>query len=201
MSNLIFFSFPFFLRHHWIQIQNNKQTVSTLKRKNSDAVEDLRPPDASANRITSRWNNEELLLAVQGVRKFGKDFLTIADMIGTKTEAQVRTFFVNYRRRYNLDNMVTEFETNAKKQQKEQQQQQQQQTQPIDANMIREQEPEIMEVSFFCYTERLVEWQNSIFWFNVLNLNQLFNRFWFELSGKHLCNLKPVTDSMVQVHW
>lgn len=124
--------------------------VTTLKRKNSDAVEDLRPPDASANRITSRWNNEELLLAVQGVRKFGKDFLTIAEMIGTKTEAQVRTFFVNYRRRYNLDNMVTEFEANAKKQQKEQQQQQQ--TQPIDANMIREQEPEIMEVSLCSIT-------------------------------------------------
>lgn len=115
--------------------------VSTLKRKNSDAIEDIRPPDSVANRITSRWNNEELLLAVEGVRKYGKNFQTIAEMIGTKTEAQVRTFFVNYRRRYNLDSMVTEFETNTKKQKKEQQN-----LQTLDANMIREQEPEIMEV-------------------------------------------------------
>lgn len=90
------------------------------------------------------------MLAVEGVRKYGKNFQIIAEMIGTKTEAQVRTFFVNYRRRYNLDNMVTEFEINAKKQQKEQQQQQQS-SQTIDANMIREQEPEIMEVSLKSY--------------------------------------------------
>lgn len=31
-------------------------------------------------------------------------------MIGTKTESHVRSFFVNYRRRYNLDNALKEFE-------------------------------------------------------------------------------------------
>ena len=49
-------------------------------------------------------------MAVQGVRKYGKNFQAIAEMLGTKTEAQVRTFFVNYRRRYNLDNVLKEFE-------------------------------------------------------------------------------------------
>ena len=38
-----------------------------------------------------------------GIRTFGKNFTAIAEVIGTKTESHVRSFFVNYRRRYNLD--------------------------------------------------------------------------------------------------
>ena len=45
-----------------------------------------------------------------GVRKFGKNFGIIAEIIGTKTESHVRSFFVNYRRRYNLDNALKEYE-------------------------------------------------------------------------------------------
>uniref|UniRef100_U5EQ84 Putative corest n=1 Tax=Corethrella appendiculata TaxID=1370023 RepID=U5EQ84_9DIPT len=101
------------------KIQTNKQNVSSLKRKNSDA-EELRAnsnENSVSIRINSRWNNEELLLAVQGVRKYGRDFQAIAEALGTKTEAQVRTFFVNYRRRYNLDNVLKEYEAeNALKQ-------------------------------------------------------------------------------------
>jgi hypothetical protein len=50
------------------------------------------------------------LLIVLGVRKYGKDFRAIAEVIGTKTEAHLRSFFVNYRRRYNLDAVLKEFE-------------------------------------------------------------------------------------------
>jgi len=50
------------------------------------------------------------LLIVAGVRKYGKDFRAIAEVIGTKTEAHLRSFFVNYRRRYNLDAVLKEFE-------------------------------------------------------------------------------------------
>ena len=39
----------------------------------------------------------------QGIRKFGKNFSAIASILGTKTESHVRSFFVNYRRRYDLD--------------------------------------------------------------------------------------------------
>ncbi|KAI4472678.1 hypothetical protein M0802_016585 [Mischocyttarus mexicanus] len=91
------------------QIQSNKQQVSALKRKTTDGVDDLRPPEVSS-RINARWTNDELLLAVQGVRKYGKDFSAIADVIGTKTEAHLRSFFVNYRRRYNLDAVLKEYE-------------------------------------------------------------------------------------------
>jgi len=51
-----------------------------------------------------------ILLIVVGVRKYGKDFRAIAEVIGTKTEAHLRSFFVNYRRRYNLDAVLKEFE-------------------------------------------------------------------------------------------
>ncbi|KAJ9584322.1 hypothetical protein L9F63_021322, partial [Diploptera punctata] len=91
------------------QVQNNKQSLSSFKRKTTEGIDDLRPPDSN-NRINARWTNDELLLAVQGVRKYGKDFRAIAEVIGTKTEAHLRTFFVNYRRRYNLDAVLKEFE-------------------------------------------------------------------------------------------
>lgn len=83
--------------------------MSALKRKTTDGIDDLRPPEVSS-RINARWTNDELLLAVQGVRKYGKDFSAIADVIGTKTEAHLRSFFVNYRRRYNLDAVLKEYE-------------------------------------------------------------------------------------------
>lgn len=47
---------------------------------------------------------------MQAIRKFGKDFNTIAEIIGTKTESHVRTFYANFRRRYNLDDIVKEYE-------------------------------------------------------------------------------------------
>ncbi|KAH7972928.1 hypothetical protein HPB52_019023 [Rhipicephalus sanguineus] len=61
-------------------------------------------------RVNARWTNDELLIAVQGIRKYGRDFKAIAEVIGNKTEAHVRSFFVNYRRRYNLDAVLQEFE-------------------------------------------------------------------------------------------
>jgi hypothetical protein len=48
-------------------------------------------------------------------------------MLCTKSDAQVRTFFVNYRRKYNLDSVLKEFEQEAALKLKQQQQQQQQQ--------------------------------------------------------------------------
>ncbi len=44
------------------------------------------------------------------MRKFGKNFKVIADVIGTKTESHVRSFFVNQRRRCNLDVVLKEYE-------------------------------------------------------------------------------------------
>lgn len=91
------------------QVQNHKQMISMQKHKMGCGIDDLRPPEGN-QRINARWTNEELLLAVQGVRKYGKDFQAIAEVIGNKTEAHVRSFFINFRRRYNLDEVLAEFE-------------------------------------------------------------------------------------------
>ncbi|XP_050668593.1 REST corepressor 3 isoform X1 [Leptidea sinapis] len=92
------------------QVQQNKQQLSSMKRKVGDAgVEEFRPGEPPA-KINSRWTNEELLMAVTAVRKYGKDFQAIAETLGTKTEAHVRTFFISYRRRYNLDAVLREHE-------------------------------------------------------------------------------------------
>ncbi|XP_064073124.1 REST corepressor 1 isoform X5 [Vanessa tameamea] len=92
------------------QVQQNKQQLSAMKRKVGDAgVEELRPGEPPA-KINSRWTNDELLMAVTAVRKYGKDFQAIAETLGTKTEAHIRTFFISYRRRYNLDAVLREHE-------------------------------------------------------------------------------------------
>ncbi|XP_064485011.1 REST corepressor 3-like isoform X2 [Ornithodoros turicata] len=91
------------------QVQNNKQIISQLKHKTSLGIENLRPPEGNT-RVNSKWSNDELLIAVQGIRKYGRDFKAIAEVIGNKTEAHIRSFFVNYRRRYNLDAVLQEFE-------------------------------------------------------------------------------------------
>lgn len=91
------------------QVQNNKQVLSSLKEKSFGAVDLFRIPEG-VQKINGKWTNEELLLAVQGVRKYGKDFKAIAEVIGNKTESLCRSFFVNYRRRYNLDEVLAEYE-------------------------------------------------------------------------------------------
>nr|KAG5714571.1 hypothetical protein BaRGS_007017 [Batillaria attramentaria] len=63
------------------QVQNNKQLLSLQKHKMAN-----------------------------GVRKYGKDFQAIAEVIGNKLEAHVRSFFINFRRRYNLDEVLAEYE-------------------------------------------------------------------------------------------
>lgn len=56
------------------------------------------------------------------MREYGRDFQSIAEIIGTKNESQVNQFYTNYRKKYNLDEVLKEFEA---KQLQEQQQQKQ----------------------------------------------------------------------------
>ncbi|XP_069464617.1 REST corepressor 3 isoform X2 [Ambystoma mexicanum] len=91
------------------QVQNAKQINSALKQKLEGGIEEFKPPESN-QKINARWTTEEQLLAVQGVRKYGKDFQAIADVIGNKTVGQVKNFFVNYRRRFNLEEVLQEWE-------------------------------------------------------------------------------------------
>ncbi|XP_035804090.2 REST corepressor 2 isoform X3 [Amphiprion ocellaris] len=80
--------------------------VLTIRQLDTQLVSLKRQP---ALKMNSRWTTEEQLLAVQAIRRYGKDFTAIAEVIGTKTPAQVSSFFVSYRRRFNLDEVLREW--------------------------------------------------------------------------------------------
>lgn len=44
------------------------------------------------------------------IRRYGKDFAAIADVIGNKTAGQVSSFFISYRRRFNLEEVLREWQ-------------------------------------------------------------------------------------------
>ncbi|XP_035262674.1 REST corepressor 3-like isoform X2 [Anguilla anguilla] len=69
------------------QVQNAKQLNSGLKQKTEAGIDDFRLPECN-QKVNARWTTDEQLLAVQGVRKYGKDFQAIADVIGNKTVGQ-----------------------------------------------------------------------------------------------------------------
>uniref|UniRef100_A0A3B3CPD8 REST corepressor 1 n=1 Tax=Oryzias melastigma TaxID=30732 RepID=A0A3B3CPD8_ORYME len=91
------------------QIQSIKQTNSTLKEKLGSGVEEFKQAE-STQKFNNRWTTEEQLLAVQAIRKYGRDFQAISDVIGNKSVVQVKNFLVNYRRRFNLDEVLQEWE-------------------------------------------------------------------------------------------
>ncbi|KAL7880256.1 hypothetical protein SRHO_G00025100 [Serrasalmus rhombeus] len=91
------------------QVQSIKQANSVLKLSLADGVDAMRPTEPTP-KINSRWTTEEQLLAVQAIRRYGKDFAAIADVIGNKTVGQVSSFFVSYRRRFNLEEVLREWQ-------------------------------------------------------------------------------------------
>ncbi|KAM4617635.1 REST corepressor 2 [Discoglossus pictus] len=91
------------------QVQNVKQMNSSLKETLEGGISDMRPPELNI-KLNSRWTTDEQLLAVQAVRKYGKDFQAISEVLGNKTAAQVKTFFISYRRRFNLEEVLQEWE-------------------------------------------------------------------------------------------
>lgn len=96
------------------QIQVDKQQWSIL-RKELKGISQFEqsitsPVKTEETESSATWSNRELLLAVQGVRRYGKDFQAISEVLATKTAAQVKTFFVSQRRRFNLDQVLREYE-------------------------------------------------------------------------------------------
>lgn len=47
---------------------------------------------------------------VSAIRKYGRDLQAISDVIGNKSVVQVKNFLINYRRRFNLDEILQEWE-------------------------------------------------------------------------------------------
>ncbi|XP_068117589.1 REST corepressor 2 isoform X2 [Hyperolius riggenbachi] len=91
------------------QVQNIKQMNSSLRGIISGGIDEIRPPELNI-KLNSRWTTDEQLLAVQAFRKYGKDFQAISEVLANKTSAQVKTFYIGYRRRFNLDEVIQEWE-------------------------------------------------------------------------------------------
>ena len=64
-----------------------------------------RQPDG---RKSNRWTEEEVHVARQSLRAHGKDFNTMASLLENKNPQQCRNFYMNHRRRLNLDRLVAE---------------------------------------------------------------------------------------------
>lgn len=99
------------------KIQKNRQVMEQLDKEcETINVDDVLSKPAAANtesaqpRISARWLPDEIQVALLAIREYGKNFPTIAKVVATKTEAHVRTFYLNNRRRYNLDQIVKEYE-------------------------------------------------------------------------------------------
>lgn len=102
-------------------IQSQNQKLELLTAQAREGMEQMRIPflssssspylinnsNATSLPATSTWSTEEILLAIQAFAKYGKDFDTVARIIGpSKTLADVETFFLECRERYQLDTLV-----------------------------------------------------------------------------------------------
>ena len=109
------------IRHELAIIQEHNQAIDMLINQSHDGIETMRIPLLTSSSLlnrnnnsesnstipTSTWTTEETLLAIQAFGKYGKDFETVARIVGpTKTVADVETFFLECRERYQLDMVV-----------------------------------------------------------------------------------------------
>ncbi|VDM30454.1 unnamed protein product [Hydatigera taeniaeformis] len=56
--------------------------------------------------VSFRWTKSELALLLMALREYGKDFIKVARILGTKSESIVRDFYNKYHDRYDLDALV-----------------------------------------------------------------------------------------------
>ena len=109
------------IRHESAVIQAHNQAIGILTEQSRAGMEAMNIPyltsSSSPFRINSsnsnpttptpNWSTEETLLAIQAFGKYGKDFDAVARIVGpSKTVADVETFFLECRERYQLDMVI-----------------------------------------------------------------------------------------------
>lgn len=57
----------------------------------------------------SRWNDDEMQTAKDGLRQYGANWEAIANMVGSKNKEQCRNFYFNYKRKLGLDEILQEY--------------------------------------------------------------------------------------------
>ncbi|XP_048583082.1 uncharacterized protein LOC116603357 isoform X3 [Nematostella vectensis] len=96
---------------------NIQPAISTVTTTATTAPTVIQPaPSSSARRTehaeTSRWTEKDMEIAVQGLREHGRDWAAISRMVMTKTDAQCKNFYFNYKKKFHLENVVAEYEAN-----------------------------------------------------------------------------------------
>ncbi|XP_025421657.1 REST corepressor 1 isoform X2 [Sipha flava] len=91
------------------EIQSNKQDIGQLQKKIKLNINEYRNSEPISPRIVPRWSNDEIMLAIEGIRRYGKDFKAIAETMGTKSQTHLKTFYAQYRKRYKLDDLIKQY--------------------------------------------------------------------------------------------
>lgn len=105
------------------------------------------------------------------IRKYGRDFQAISDVIGNKSVVQVKNFFVNYRRRFNIDEVLQEWEAEHGKEEMNGSNTQKPVKSPDNAIKVSEEEEEVFILCWVFFKSL-----KSIFIY-LPNLNGLQNQF------------------------
>lgn len=108
------------------QIQDIKRDIQTKKQTLSQINEKIQPIADQINELnmdefsdilpkydpTKEWDNAEVQLVIQGLRRYGADFSAISDVVRTKSADIIKLFYVSQKERLKLSLLVREYERN-----------------------------------------------------------------------------------------